>query len=223
MIEDIDELKAEGIWNNDWDASLELLKRYSQKKHLSIHLPKRKDLIEIFSNYYFGGNPQGDNQEWSGFIKDEPLLVNKQFFDELSKEGICWGFVSGAESPSAKFVLQNRLHLTSPPLITMEDAPEKPNPIGFIKLASQLAKQPLGPELPPIGYLGDTVADVLTVKYAKQAIPNQKFISFGIAPPHLHEPSKAKSRLIYENKLLEAGADKILSSTYEAINQVLKW
>ena len=47
-LENIDNLKAEGIWNNDWEASYELIKRYVKKEERSIVLPKRYKLIKIF-------------------------------------------------------------------------------------------------------------------------------------------------------------------------------
>ena len=58
--EDIDKLKGEGRWNNDWDASLELLRRHGTD------LPDRNALIDVFSGLYFGGDPQGDPSDWTG-------------------------------------------------------------------------------------------------------------------------------------------------------------
>ena len=74
----IDALKAEGAWNNDWDCSLELLRRHGAE------LPDRTALIDVFSGFYFGGDPEGDPSQWTGFIGDEPLLVNASFFTTLS-------------------------------------------------------------------------------------------------------------------------------------------
>ena len=68
----------------------------------------------------------------------------------------------------------------------MEDAPNKPNPEGFISLAKKLSKNKLGSSNLPIAYIGDTIADVQTVLNARKKIPSQKFISIGVAPPHLH-------------------------------------
>ena len=102
---DIDSAKNEGIWNNDWDLSLELIKRYIKKKNLNFTIPSRKEIVKCFEEFYFGGDPNKDSNNWSGFITNEELLVNKTFFDSLQKDGIIWGFVSGAESASAKFVL----------------------------------------------------------------------------------------------------------------------
>ena len=124
--QDIDNAKNEGIWNNDWDLSLELIKRNIKSKNLQIKPPQRKDIVRSFENFYFGESPNKDSEAWSGFIKNEELLVEKEFFTLLSANRISWGFVSGAESASAKFVLEKRLRLESPPLIAMGDAPDKP-------------------------------------------------------------------------------------------------
>ena len=70
----IDALKAEGCWNNDWDASLELLRRHGLSP-----LPQRKALVAVFSGHYFGGDPDGDPTTWQGFIGSEPLLVDGGF------------------------------------------------------------------------------------------------------------------------------------------------
>ena len=50
----IDALKSEGHWNNDWDASRELIRRYGSA------VPERDALIDVFSGFYFGGDPEGD-------------------------------------------------------------------------------------------------------------------------------------------------------------------
>ena len=120
--------------------------------------------------------------------------------------------MSGAESASAKFVLEKRLGLKSPPLISMGDAPDKPDPKGFINLSKKLIGDKLGSSNIPIAYVGDTIADINTVKNAKKEIPSQKFISIGIAPPHLHPKSRLIERHSYEKNLQDAGADLILSS-----------
>jgi len=80
--------------------------------------------------------------------------------------------VSGAEFASAKFVLEKRLGLKSPPLISMGDAPDKPDPKGFINLSKKLLGDKLGSSNIPIGYVGDTIADINTVMNAKKEIPS---------------------------------------------------
>ncbi len=209
---DIDDAKNEGIWNNDWDLSLELIKRSIKKEKLNIEIPSREEIVKCFEEFYFGGDPNKDSKYWSGFITNEELLVDKKFFDLLKINGIIWGFVSGAESASAKFVLEKRLGLKSPPLICMGDAPDKPDPSGFIDLSRKLLGDKLGESNIPIAYVGDTIADIYTVINARQKIPSQKFISIGIAPPHLHIKSRSKERKSYEKNLQNAGADLILNS-----------
>jgi HAD superfamily phosphatase len=215
---DIDKAKNEGIWNNDWDLSLEFIKRFKKKGNLKIEIPEREEIVKCFEEFYFGGDPTKDSKYWSGFITNEELLVNKKFFDLLERNGIIWGFVSGAESASAKFVLEKRLGLKSPPLVSMGDAPDKPNPEGLINLSKKLLGEKLGLSNIPIAYVGDTIADINTVINARKEIPFQKFISIGIAPPHLHLQSRLKERNSYEKNLQNAGAELILNSINDLTN-----
>lgn len=201
----IDALKGEGCWNNDWDASLELLRR----RGLTL-LPSRETLVTEFSHHYFGGDPEGDPSTWQGFIGQEPLLVDRGFFEQLAAADLRWGFVSGAEPPSARFVLQQRLGLTDPPLIAMGEAPDKPDPTGLIRLSERLAGRQAGLNGVPTVYLGDTVADVITVIRARERHPDHPFLSLAVAPPHLHN---APTREAYEAGLQRAGADQILART----------
>ncbi len=145
-------------------------------------------------------------------------MVDKEFFDSLQSNGIIWGFVSGAESASAKFVLEKRLGLKSPPLISMGDAPDKPDPKGFINLSRKLLGNKLGASNIPIAYVGDTIADINMVINARKEIPSQKFISIGISPPHLHLKSRSKERNEYEKNLRNSGADLILNSINDVKN-----
>ena len=210
----IDALKAEGRWNNDWDASLELLRRRGLGQPGEPPLPDFDALVTVFSGYYFGGDPAGDPGDWQGFIGSEPLLVEPPLFEALTAARIAWGFVSGAEPPSARFVLERRLGLHQPPLIAMGDAPDKPDPTGLLRLADQLLRaggSGLGAGAPPVAYLGDTVADVLTVRRARLACPEQRFVALAVAPPHLHQTAAA--RAAYEAQLRAAGADLVLPHT----------
>ena len=129
----------------------------------------------------------------------------------MSAKGYPWGFVSGAEPPSARYVLQRRLGLQDPPLIAMGDAPDKPDPTGLIRLSDDLRPTPQTPVL----YLGDTVADVQTVIQARQQRPDLSWLSLAVAPPHLHGQSQA--RQAYEQQLVQAGADHIVGSTPELL------
>jgi len=239
---EIDALKAEGCWNNDWEASLELLRRHRRSGAVAARsadasmrpsgldcparpdgvpslstLPSLAELVEVFGGFYFGGDPDGDPALWRGFIGSEPLLVEPAFFTELNAAGILWGFVSGAEPPSVRYVLEQRLGLVDPPRIAMGDAPDKPDPTGFLRLAERLLAEGtgsgLGAAAPPVAYLGDTVADVLTVERARQVFPQQRFLSLAVAPPHLQGPEHLEARHAYEDRLRQAGADRILPAT----------
>ena len=155
--------------------------------------------------------------------------MGPEFFADLSAAGFLWGFVSGAEPPSVRFVLEQRLGLQNPAVIAMGDAPDKPDPSGLLQLAAALlaagdangaALSPdqlsLGQAAPPVAYLGDTVADVQTVLRARERIPGQRFLSLAVAPPHLQEPGQEERRRAYEQQLRAAGADRILERSDQA-------
>ena len=77
-LKNIDQLNGEGCWNNDWDTSLELIRRRKDFEKLKIGLPSRNNLIRKFNDFYFGGElGHEDHEKWNGFIKNEKLLVNK--------------------------------------------------------------------------------------------------------------------------------------------------
>ena len=65
---DIDNAKNEGIWNNDWDLSLEFIKRFKKKGNFNIEIPPREEIVQCFEELYFGEDPNKDSKYWSGFI-----------------------------------------------------------------------------------------------------------------------------------------------------------
>ena len=216
--ETIDALKAEGCWNNDWDASLELLRR-RQFQQPDLQLPPRAAVVDVFSGLYFGRDENGavsqEPSQWNGFIGQERLLVDSAFFAALSRAHIHWGFVSGAEPPSARYVLEQRLGLGNPPLVAMGDAPDKPDPTGLLSLAEDLAGT-AGVPLShlPMAYVGDTVADVLTVVHARQQQPHLRCKAWAVPPPHVSAAGVAVCTA-YQQQLLAAGADVIIPATAE--------
>jgi HAD superfamily phosphatase len=194
-LEDIDALKSEGIWNNDWEGSQELSYRfYEQQGKSRDQMPiNYAQLVDFFQERYLGRN-------FDGYIQDESLLVDRDFFGYWDELGVPWGFVSGASRTSAEFVLCNRLQLIKPPLVAMGEAAEKPDPAGLLKLITYFA-QPIH----NVVYCGDTVADILTVINAAKLDPNRTYTAIGILPPH--NPSDS-----YRQQLLQAGAHHVLYS-----------
>jgi len=208
---DIDQLKSEGIWNNDWEASQELVYRYfeSQGQQRSQVQLNYKTLVAFFQNLYQGSDPQN----WTGYICDETLLLQSSYLEQLSAAGIPWGFFSGATRDEANYVLEKRLGLKSPVLIAMEDAPGKPDPTGLLATVQQLEQQHQVEAKIPVIYVGDTVADMYTVEKARSRSRDRLWIGVGILPPHVHATSERRDA--YAETLKAAGAAVIFSNVEE--------
>lgn len=207
---DIDVLKSEGIWNNDWDASQELIYRYFEgqgRSRTDLNL-EYKDLVAFFQVCYRGLESQPS--QWTGYICDEPLLVNRAYFESLTQSDIGWGFFSGAMRDEARYVLEGKLGLVSPVLVAMEDAPGKPDPTGLFSVVEELEKRDR--DIPVI-YVGDTVADIYTVEKAKTLQPSRQWIGVGVLPPHVQDNQSYRDR--YRKNLELAGAQIVLSNMEE--------
>ena len=207
---DIDQLKSEGLWNNDWEASQEFICRFLESQGQSRNQLKLdyKSIVGFFQSRYRGPDP--DN--WSGYICQEPLLVELNYWENLTNAGIPWGFFSGATRASASYVLEKRLGLQSPTLIAMEDAPGKPDPTGLFATIERLGV-PANEISPPVLYAGDTVADMHTMAKAKSLFPQRTWIAVGILPPHTQETVDRQEA--YTQTLTDAGASTVLSNIQE--------
>jgi len=214
---EIDDLKAEGIWNNDWEGSQELVYRYfeAQGQERSQIALDYDTLVAFFQSRYRGSNPEN----WTGYICTEPLLLEPRYLENLTAAGILWGFFSGATRGSATYVLEKRLGLQSPVLLAMEDAPGKPDPTGLVATIEQIKQRyPVVGEIPVI-YVGDTVADMYTIEKAKALYPERRWIGVGILPPHVQET--AERRNAYEEILKEAGAAVVFSNVEQlSVDQI---
>lgn len=225
--EAIDQLKAEGIWNNDWEASQELVYRYFEQTPAApeaiaavtdrIVQPvadgrggvaiEYDRLVAFFQSRYRGTDPVN----WNGYICAEPLLLEPNYLQLLSDSGILWGFFSGATRGSATYILEKRLGLQAPVLVAMEDAPGKPDPTGLCATVQQLETAP-ALNLPVL-YVGDTVADMYTVLRARELQPARSWIAVGVLPPHVQTTDDRS--LDYTRTLEKAGADTVFWNVQE--------
>jgi len=180
---EIDQLKTEGRWNNDWEASRELIYRYFeiQGQPRQAQAVDYEAVVAFFQSRYRGPDPI----HWTGYICDEPLLIQPSYLEELTQAQIFWGFFSGATRGSANYALEKRLGLEAPVLVAMEDAPGKPDPTGLFIAVQQIEVRHQLQPLLPVVYAGDTVADLQTVQQARQQQPERQWIGVGILPPHV--------------------------------------
>ncbi len=208
-VEDIDRLKSEGIWNNDWEASEVMMHRYFEQQGKPKPDASYEEIVDYFQRRYRGPDTE-DPDQWTGYIASEPLLMDTDYLRSLSQSGIPYAFFSGATQGSAHFVLQRRIGLTSPILIAMEDAPSKPDPTGLMMAVEQIeAQQPSAKGLPVL-YAGDTAADMQTITAAKEQFPNRQWFAVGILPPHAQKNAGYKAE--YAEKLSAAGAVTVLEN-----------
>lgn len=207
--EDIDSLKSEGRWNNDWEASQELIYRYleGQGKGRTEAALDYETLVDFFQRRYRGPVLEDPNQ-WTGYISQEPLLVRASYFNQLTDAEIGWGFFSGATRGSATYILEHRIGLQAPLLVAMQDAPGKPDPTGLFHVLEQL-QQPQ--TVTPVLYAGDTVADMQTIQQAQQHRPNGSWYGVGILPPHVVAKGGSYAQS-YAERLKTAGATLVLPS-----------
>lgn len=224
--EDIDHLKTEGQWNNDWEASQEMIYRYFESQGRSRQRIQSdpsttftyEELVAFFQSRYRGTDPI----HWNGYICQEPLLMEAAYLDSLTQAGIRWGFFSGATRGSAGYVLEKRLGLQAPVLVAMEDAPGKPDPTGLLKTVELV--QASTESRSPVIYVGDTVADMFTAKHARDHYPDRTWLGVGVIPPHAQ--TNAGQRDTYATTLRQAGAEITLDNVQEltsgAIEQLLK-
>ncbi|ESA36302.1 imidazoleglycerol-phosphate dehydratase [Leptolyngbya sp. Heron Island J] len=215
---DIDRLKSEGIWNNDWKASQELIQRHGQTTATAYSIDYEV-IVAYFQERYRG---RGDDpSQWTGYITQEPVLMSAQYLENLAEGGVPSAFFSGATRGSANYILQQRIGLVEPILVAMADAPSKPDPTGLYMAIAQLeATEPFGL---PVLYAGDTVADMATVRAAKAEFPERLWFGVGVLPPHVQTDSDYQNR--YCQTLKDAGASLVVPHieqlTAEAIQSLL--
>jgi HAD superfamily phosphatase len=232
----IDKLKSEGIWNNDWEGSQELIYRYFEQQgqtRSELNLDY-ETIVSYFQTKYRGTDPVN----WNGYICDEPLLASLEYFGSLTAANIPWGFFSGATRGSATYILERRLGLTAPVLVAMEDAPGKPEPEGLLMVIAQLGAKHNSLSLLsvreasrsekrlrqridslPIFYVGDTVADMHTILNARTQQPSREFIAVGVLPPHILAAASQVDG--YRHSLIQAGATVVINNVQELTPELI--
>lgn len=211
-VEDIDELKSEGIWNNDWKASEVMIHRYFERQQQPKPAASYEEITDFFQKRYRGPDTE-DPDQWTGYIANEPLLMDAHYLQSLAQSGVPYAFFSGATRGSANFVLQRRLDLSEPILIAMEDAPGKPDPTGLMMAVRQVESQCSITQKLPVIYAGDTAADMKTITAAKAQFPERQWLAIGILPPHAQQNVTYQSE--YAEKLKAAGAVTVLESVQQ--------
>ncbi len=208
---EIDRLKGEGIWNNDWEASQELIYRHFEgqgqtRSELNLDYAQ---IVSYFQTKYRGT----DSVNWNGYICNEPILASLEYFCSLTAAHIPWGFFSGATTGSASYILERRLGLNAPILVAMEDAPGKPDPTGLFLAVARLVSQHGNIDSLPIIYVGDTVADMQTIIKARAVGAERDFIAVGVLPPHI----LAVPELVddYRDSLVRSGAKIVINNVQD--------
>lgn len=215
---DIDQLKSEGIWNNDWEASQELIYRYreTQGQPRDVDPLNYQNIVDFFQSRYRGTDPEN----WNGYITTEPLLMTQAYLHSLTQNNIAWGFFSGATRGSAEYILLDRLGLEKPVLIAMEDAPSKPDPTGLFTTIQQLEQKENLTANSPVFYAGDTVADMHTIREAKQKDTQRPWFAVGVLPPHAQiNPTQQEN---YSAKLTAAGACTVVDNVTQITPELMQ-
>ena len=147
---EIQELKENGGYNNDWDLTEELISKRGKT------IPK-SGIIERFQEFYIG---VGDKR---GFIQNEKWLISNDLLSQVHKKRKL-GIVTGRPKEEAIFVLKKfDAEKFFDTIIAMEDYPKekaKPDPYP-IKLALKRMNEKDGI------YIGDSVDDVVAAKRAQ--------------------------------------------------------
>jgi HAD superfamily hydrolase (TIGR01548 family) len=166
--EEIQHLKEQGGYNNDWDLTEALLKTRDK------NVPK-PDLIKKFQELYLGAEGK------RGFIENEKWLLPKESLQQLRGRRRL-GIVTGRPRYETFYVLRKfGVESLFDVIIVMEDYPpenSKPNPYPI-----ELALRRLGTRNAVC--LGDGVDDIVAAKRAGLRV-------FGCLPPHVSGGSLGK-------------------------------
>ncbi len=190
----IESLKLEGGYNNDWCLTQALLKQNGITASV-------EEIRKAFDRIYLG-DPVG-----SGLCREEKLLMSAQVLKRLALI-MPLAVVTGRPRADAKMFLE-RFNLDGifQVVVAMEDAPSKPDPAPV-----QLAMEKLG--IRRAWMLGDTVDDIRAAVAAANGARDASVLPIGVLAPG-GQPSANTAAL------LEAGAARVLRNGNE-IEELLR-
>jgi len=192
---EIERLKDEGGFNNDWKLTFELIKR-NVKLNSNITYEEVKG---EFQERYLGKNN-------SGLISNENLILNIDVIEKLSKK-FSLGIITGRPKEEAEFFLKkNGIYNYFNTIICKEDVGlnEKPDPFGILLALKELAETASNAI-----YLGDTVDDMA-------ASTSAGVVGLGVIPPYASDKEKM------ENLLLSKGAKFVVRDINKLIEVLNK-
>jgi len=172
---EIECLKDEGGFNNDWKLTFELVKRNLKSNNEITY----EEVKHEFQERYLGKSN-------SGLICKEKLILDIDLIQELGKK-YSLGIVTGRPKAEAEFFLKkNGIYAYFNSIICKEDVGlnEKPDPLGISLALKVLAESPSRAI-----YLGDTVDDIA-------ASISAGVIGLGVIPPYVMDKKKLESLLL---------------------------
>jgi len=189
-------LKDEGGFNNDWKLTFELIKR-DVKVNSNITYEEVKG---EFQERYLGKSN-------SGLISNEKLILNIDVIEALSKK-YSLGITTGRPKEEAEFFLKkNGIYDYFNTIICKEDVglKEKPDPLGILLALKELAAAPSGAV-----YLGDTGDDMT-------ASVSAGVVGLGVVPPYATDKENLETLLFSKGaKFVVRDINKVI----EALNEL---
>ena len=156
-VSEIQEIKNQGGYNNDWYLTEYLLKKHG-------FTVSREDVINKFQEFYW------DNG--NGLINNEDFLMDKKLLQELSLSFNLAIFTGRVNQEATYTLKKNDVLECFYPIITMQDLPDdrqKPDILGLEKIKDAIITDKMY-------YFGDTVDDV-------KCAANANVVSIGVLPP----------------------------------------
>ncbi|MDP4011367.1 MAG: HAD-IA family hydrolase [Candidatus Roizmanbacteria bacterium] len=147
LMSEVDEIKNKVGMNNDWDATYALI----NNPNISYEGVK-----SYFQSIYVG------NDQKSGLINNEKLLISKQKLQSLKNKYKKMGIATGRPKIEAEYVInKNQLNEIFDCVIALEDVVNsKPSPDSILMVIEKL-------NLKKTVYIGDSPSDVVAAERAK--------------------------------------------------------